>query len=372
MKRSLALAVLAVAGTLTFAVGFDAKPSVRDDEVFLLAAYIARTEHVPAIEAITQAAEIQYGWGGELAARLRSSGDIQTYALLPVWARIGGFEVRPSTQGRSLYVESTRLQLLSLGLFIATAFLLYWALSPLGRGVALAAALLLLIGHPFRRGPTLFDPWVMPLVAASLGSWLRGRHVPAVVLAVAATLVKPNYVFLLPAFALASLVHSGRDEPDAKPSRSAAATYVAGGAAIVVAYIAFAALGVIAIGEYGKGVRQGYSPSVLAYSSVETLSYWYRAGVQQFRRNWPVFPWTIVNAVAVSWLAFSAVRRRIMPRMAMLLAGLAAIPIVANFMVLDSVAAYEDGGHFRWINVSIIGMCAALPLGYRELVRARR
>ena len=37
--------------------------------------------------------------------------------------------------------------------------------------------------------------------------------------------------------------------------------------------------------------------------------------------------------------------------------------------MIASVHDYEDGGHFRWINVSIIGMAIALPLAYREGAR---
>ena len=49
--------------------------------------------------------------------------------------------------------------------------------------------------------------------------------------------------------------------------------------------------------------------------------------------------------------------------------GLLVIPALANFAVIGSIGAYEAGGHFRWINVSILAMAIALPLAYREAVR---
>ena len=45
------------------------------------------------------------------------------------------------------------------------------------------------------------------------------------------------------------------------------------------------------------------------------------------------------------------------------------VPVVADFMVIHTVAAYRAGGHFRWINVSIIAMAIALPVAYREAAR---
>ena len=346
------------------------RPSARDDEVFLQAAYFVRTEGVSPIEGITRAAANQYGWGGDLAHRLRTQGDIQTYALVPVWSRIGGFRASPGADGRALYVDSPRLRAASFACFALAVLVLAWAVLPLGHGIALASALLLALGHPFRLGPTLFDVWVMPLAIASIGLWLRDRHELAATLAVLTILVKPNYAFLLPALGLAALVRP------ASPGRRPLAVYGVALAATVVAYLGLAAAHVIALGQYSSGVRSGYDPRVLAYSAVETVSMRYRAGTQQLRTSWPLFPWTAANVAALLALGFAAVRgaperRRIGAALALLIG----LPIVANFTVLPSVAAYEDGGHFRWINVSIIAMTIALPLGYREvatIVLARR
>jgi hypothetical protein len=344
-----------------------ADPSSRDDEVFLQASYLVRTQHVSPIEGVTRAAGIQYGWGGKLAQRLRSEGDIQTYALIPVWSRIGGFRTGPSPWGRSLYVQSRRISALSQAGFAASALLLLWALLPLGRGVALAAAVLLAVAHPFRHGPALFDPWVMPLAVGALGAWLRDRHRTAAALAVAATLVKPNYVFLLPAFLLASLVAPGPGDVPRGRGRRPAAVYLAAGAGVAVAYALLAAGHVIAAGQYAQGARSGYDPGVLAYSFLETVGFRYRAGTLQLRHHWPVFPWTAVNVAALALAGHRAWRHGRLRRTAALLAGLILVPILADFAVMGSVGAYEDGGHFRWINVSILGTAVALPLAYREV-----
>ena len=358
------LVLVAVCGGLAVAARGQ-RPSARDDEVFLQAAYLMRTEDVSPIESITRAAGNQYGWGGDLARRLRTEGDIQTYALLPVWSRIGGFTATTTDEGR-LHVESPRLQRLSLAFFLLSVLVLHWAVSPLGRGVALAAALLLALGHPFRLGPTLFDPWVMPLAVASLGLWLRDRHRAAIVAVVLAVVVKPNYVFLLPAFGAALLVRPG--DGDAPSSKGAPwpLGYVAAIAGVALLYAGFAVVHVIALGQYTNGVRQGYDPGVLAYSLLETVSYRYRAGTQQLRSGWPLFPWTPCNVALLCGLAAAVRWRRRLRRTAALLVGLVLIPVIANFMVLPSVDAYEDGGHFRWINVAIIAMAVALPLACRE------
>lgn len=342
----------------------DQHPSARDDEVFLQAAYLMRTEDVSPIESVTRAAANQYGWGGDLARRLRTQGDIQTYALLPLWSRIGGFTAT-SEEGR-LYVESPRLQRASLLGFVLSVLVLHWAVLPLGRGIALASALLVALGHPFRLGPTLFDPWVMPLAAASIGFWLRDRHRAAMAAVLLAVIVKPNYVFLLPAFGVAMLVRpSEGDAPSARGPRWGL-SYLAAVAFIVVLYLALGAARVIAVRQYTDGVRAGYDVGVLAYSLLETAGFWYRAGTQQFRTHWPLFAWTPLNLAALGGLAFVVRERRRLRRTGALLAGLILFPILATFAVLPSVAAYEDGGHFRWINVSILGMAVALPLAYRE------
>ena len=342
----------------------DHRPSVRDDEVFLQAAYLMRTEDISPLESITRAAANQYGWGGDLAQRLRTQGDIQTYALLPLWSRIGGFTAT-SEEGR-LYVESSRLQRASLVGFVLSVLVLHWAVLPLGRGVALASALLVALGHPFRLGPTLFDPWVMPLAAASIGFWLRDRHRAATVAVVLAVIVKPNYVFLLPAFGVAMLVSpSDGDAPSTRGPRSGL-WYLGALVFTVLLYLALGVAHVIAVGQYTDGVRAGYDVGVLAYSLLETVGFWYRAGTQQFRTHWPVFAWTPLNLAALAGLAFVVRERGRLRRTGALLAGLILFPILANFTVLPSIAAYEDGGHFRWINVSILGMAVALPLAYRE------
>jgi hypothetical protein len=108
---------------------------------------------------------------------------------------------------------------------------------------------------------------------------------------------------------------------------------------------------------------------MLAYSLLETVGFWYRAGTRQLRDHWPVFPWTALNLAALGLLAHRAATRLRVPRTAALAGGLVLIPAVANFAVIASVHDYEDGGHFRWINVSIIGMAVALPLAYREVAR---
>lgn len=369
----MSLVVLALGCAALAVQARDQRPSSRDDEVFLQAAYLMRTHHLSPIEAITRAAKVQYGWGGALATRLRTQGDIQTYALLPVWSRVGGFSVAEGRGGRALYVESVRLQRASFAFFVVSVFVLYWAAFPLGRGVALVAAVLLLAGHPFRLGPTLFDTWVMPLAIASIGWWVRDRHAWAAAAALVAIIVKPNYVFLLPAFALAALVRPSAGDPPARRLRQPTVLY--GGAILVTLalYLALAAAHVIAVGEYAAAVRRGYDPRVLAYSLLETVSFWYRAGTQQFRGRWPLYPWTLVNLVAlIGFVAASWTGR--MQRTAALVVALVVLPALANFAWMLSVAAYEDGGHFRWINVSIIAMAVALPLAYREtgrLVRAR-
>jgi hypothetical protein len=144
--------------------------------------------------------------------------------------------------------------------------------------------------------------------------------------------------------------------------------------AVGLAYLVLAAAHVIAAGQYASGVRSGWDPGVLAYSLLETLGFWYRAGTQQLRRHWPVYPWAFVNLAALAamgWAALSPARR--LPRTTALLGALVLIPVVADFTVMPSVFAYEDGGHFRWVNVSIIGMAIALPLAYREwALRLRR
>jgi len=347
----------------------DGAPSPRDDEVFLQTAYLVRTEGVSVIEGVTRAAGHQYGWHGAIADRLRSEGDIQTYALIPLWARIGGFEVAPSPWGRELYVTSGRLSILSQLGFLLSMALLYWALLPLGRGVALAAAVLYGLGHPFRHGPALFDPWVMPAVTASIGAFLRDRHLLAAALAVGAVLVKPNYLFLLPAFLLAARVVPGPDEPDATVGWRPAGIHLGATLGVIGAYLVLGWLDVIHLGGYAEGVRSGYDPGVLAYSLVETVSYTYRAGTQQLRTSWPLFPWTLLNAGALVLLGVRTWKRRLLPRTGVLLAGLFVIPIVMNVAVIASIEAYEDGGHYRWINVAVIGTVIALVLGYREAWR---
>src|SRR5439155_25145052 len=137
---------------------------------------------------------------------------------------------------------------------------------PLGEGVAVAAALLVALGHPFRHGPTLFDPWVMPLVAAAIGCWLRDRHRLAAALTVAAVMVKPNYLFLLPAFLLASLVAPGAGDAPGSTGRRPATVHAVALVGVVVAYLVLAAGHVIAVGQYANGVRSGWDPGVLAYS----------------------------------------------------------------------------------------------------------
>jgi hypothetical protein len=341
------------------------RPSERDDEVFLQAAYLVRTEGVSPIEGITRAAANQYGWGGDLAHRLRTQGDIQTYALIPVWSRIGGFHARDGSEGRPLYVDSARLRHASFAFFVLAVFAMAWAVLPLGRGTALAAALLLAFTHPFRLGPTLFDVWVMPFAIAAVGCWLRGRHELVIAASLVAILVKPNYVFLLPALGLASLVAASRED-----RRRLVLSYGGALAFVGAAYLALAAAHVIALGQYTSGVRSGYDLRVLAYSALETLSLRYRAGTQQLRSSWPVFPWTFVNLVALLALGAAARRTASSLRTAVGLGLLIAVPLLANFTVLPSVAAYEDGGHFRWVNVSILAITVALPLGYRELAAA--
>ncbi|MCA1841592.1 MAG: hypothetical protein LC792_00105 [Actinobacteria bacterium] len=351
----------------------DSKPSVRDDEVFLQAAYLMRTQHVRTIEGVVRAAENQYGWGGSLIRRAREQGDIQTYALLPLWSRVSDFRVSPSPWGRPLYVESHTLSRLSKWAFLLSVVALWWAVLPLGEGVAVAAALLVALGHPFRHGPALFDPWVMPLVALAIGFWLRDRHRVAAALTVAAVMVKPNYVFLLPAFLLASLVAPGRGDPPGSTGRRPVTVHAVALVVVGIAYLALAAGHVIAVGQYANGVRSGYDPGVLAYSLLETLGFWYRAGTQQLRRHWPVYPWAFVNLAALAAMGRAALsRHRRLPRTAALLGGMILIPALANFMVMPSVFAYEDGGHFRWINVSIVGMAVVLPLAYRELAMRLR
>jgi hypothetical protein len=241
--------------------------------------------------------------------------------------------------------------------------------APLGRGVALAAALLLAVGHPFREGPALFDPWVMPAAVGSIGLWLRDRHLLAAVTAGAVIMVKPNYLFLLPAFMLATLVRPGRGDRPGRTGLAPAAVHAVAIGAVIAAYLLLGAFDVIYLGGYNEGVRSGYDPGVLAYSLLETAGFTYRAGTRQLRDHWPIFPWTVVNLAALAVLGREAVRRVRIPRTAALVAGLIVIPIVANFAVIESVNAYEDGGHFRWINVSILGMAIALPLAYREVAR---
>ena len=346
-----------------------ARPSARDDEVFLQAAYLVRTQHIRTIEAVTRAANIQYGWGGQLAQRLRSQGDIQTYALIPVWSRIGGFRTGPSPWQRSLYVESWRISAATQVAFALSVLLLFWALLPLGSVLALVAALLLTFGHPFRHGPALFDPWVMPVAVASIGFWLRDRHRLAAGLAVAAIMVKPNYLFLLPVFMLASLVRPGPGDLQGSAGMRPAAVHLSATAAVVLAYVVLAAGHVIALGQYTAGVRSGYDPGVLAYSVLETVGYRYRAGTLQLRHHWPVYPWTAVNLGLLILLVHQAWKRARLRRTTVLVVGLLVIPALANFAVIGSIGAYEAGGHFRWINVSILAMAIALPLAYREAVR---
>jgi hypothetical protein len=373
-RALLPIAILLVACALVTAWRGDGKPSERDDAVFIQAAYLQHTEGVSTIESITRAAENQFGWTGEIAERLREEGDIQTYGLIPLWSRIGDFETGPSPWGRELYVESPRISRLSQLLFLASVFLMYWAVAPLGRGVALAAALLLAFGHPFREGPALFDPWVMPGAIGSIGLWLRDRHAAAAVVASAVVMIKPNYLFLLPAFMFAALVAPGRGDPAGRRGLRIAAIPAIAAGAVVVTYLVLGALDVIYLGGYNEGVRAGYDPAVLLYSLVETVGFTYRAGTRQLRDHWPVFPWTFLNLGALALLGHRVVTRVRVPRTGALLAGLVAIPIVANFAVIASVHDYEDGGHFRWINVSILGMAIALPLAYREVARvvARR
>jgi len=346
------------------------RPSPRDDEVFLEASYLVRTQHLRTLDAVARGAEDQYCWGRDLIKRARTQGDIQTYVLVPLWTRIGGFRTGPSPWGRPFYVESQRISALSQVWFIIAVLALLWAVLPLGVGVASAAALLLALGHPFRHGPALFDPWVMPLVAAAVGCWLRDRHAPAAALAVLATLIKPNYLFLLPAFLLASMVRPGLGDLPAREGRTPAALYGAATGGVVVAYLVLAATHLIAVKEYGHGVISGYNPAVLAYSLVETVSFRYRAGTLQLRHHWPLYPWMAINLGMLSVLVTQAKRRVRIPRTVALLAGLVLIPVAANFTVMASVADYENGGHFRWINVAIIAMTVALPLAYREAARA--
>ena len=90
----------------------------------------------------------------------------------------------------------------------------------------------------------------------------------------------------------------------------------------------------------------------------------------QLRHHWPLYPWTAINLGMLSVLVTQAKRRVRIPRTVALLAGLVLIPVAANFTVMASVADYENGGHFRWINVAIIAMTVALPLAYREAARA--
>jgi len=362
------IVLLLVSGALVIGRG-EGRPSPRDDAVFLQAAYLLRTEDVSTIEAVTRAAENQFGWGGELSQRLRSEGDIQTYALVPVWSRIGGFQTGESPWGRPLYVESDRISRLSQLAFVAAVFLLYWAALPLGRGVALAAAVLLALGHPFRHGPAVFDPWVMPGVAAAIGWWLRDRHVPAAVAAAAVVMIKPNYLFLLPAFFLASLVRPATGDPRGRRGLAPAAVHAVAAGVVVGTYLVLNTLDVIWVDGYAEGVRSGYDPAVLAYSLLETLGFTYRAGTQQLRDSWPLFPWTALNGAALAVLGHRALGHRRLTRTTALVGGLVLIPVLANFAVIGSVDAYEDGGHFRWINVSIMGMALALPLAYREVAR---
>ena len=346
------------------------RPSPRDDEVFLEASYLVRTQHLGTLDAVLRGAQDQYGWGGGLIERARTQGDIQTYALIPIWSRVGGFRTGRSPWGRPLYVESRRISLLSQLWFVVAVLILLWAVLPLGRGVAAAAALLLALGHPFRQGPALFDPWVMPLVTAAIGCWLRDRHRPAAGLAALATLIKPNYVFLLPAFLIASMVRPGLGDPTAREGRRPAALYGATSGAVIAVYLVLAAFHVIALKEYGHGVTSGYSPAVLAYSLVETVSFRYRAGTLQLRHHWPLYPWTAINVGVLAGFAAQAKRRVRLPRTAALLGALLIIPVVANFTVMASVGDYENGGHFRWINVAIIATAIALPLAYREAAQA--
>jgi hypothetical protein len=371
-RRLAPVIVLLVVCALLASARGDGRPSRRDDEVFLQAAYLMRTEHVTAMNAVATAAERQYGWSGDVIDNVRTKGDIQTYFLLHLWRHASDFRTGQSPWGRPLYVESDSLSRLSQLWFFASVFLLYWALLPLGRGVALASAVLLAIGHPFRYGPALFDTWVMPAAVASIGCWLRDRHLAAAGLAVAATMIKPNYAFLLGAFLLASLIRPGREDASGRAGPVPAAVYAVAGALLVAAYIALGAVDVINWGSYGNGVRAGYNPTVLAYSLLETFAFTYRAGTQQLRDHWPVFPWTVANIVALGVLARQAWNHRGLPRTTVLVVSLIVIPAIANFTVIDSVRAYEDGGHFRWINVSIIGMAIALPLAWREVARRVR
>jgi hypothetical protein len=369
-RRVAPVVVLVLAcGLLMASRGNDGRPSPRDDEVFLQAAYLMRTKHVTRIEAVTEAAGIQFGWTGDIAKRLRTEGDIQTYFLLEGWRHASDFRVKPSPYGRPLYVESGAISRLTQLWFVLSVFLLYWAVVPLGRGVALASALLYCFGHPFRHGPALFDPWMMPAAVAAIGCWLRDRHRTAAALAFAAVIIKPNYLFLLPAFCLASLVRPGTGDPDGTTGVGPAAVHAVTTGVVIAVYLALAAAHVIYLKGYAEGVRSGYDPGLLAYSLVETLSFRYRAGTLQLRHHWPIYPWTLLNLAALGVLAERAVRRIRLPRTAALLGGLILIPAIANFTVIASIHDYENGGHFRWINVSIIGMAIALPVAYREVAR---
>ena len=371
VRRIAPLIVLLVASAALVLGRGAGRPAKGDEEVFVQAAYLMRTEHLDANHAVAKAARNEYAWvTPEVAARVRSKGDIQTYALLHVWRHARDFHRTPSPWGSRLYVASRSLSQLSELWFLATVFALYWAALPLGRGVALASALLLALGHPFRHGPLLFDPWVMPGAVAAIGLWLRDRHLAASAVAVAVTLVKPNYVFLLPAFLLAALVRPGRGDREGRTSGTAITAPIAGGALVVVAYLALAASHVIWLRGYEEGVRAGYNPAVLAYSLLETISFTYRASSSGLRSHWPVYPWTFLSLGTLALLAQRVVTRARLPRTAVLLATLVIVPVVADFMVIHTVAAYRAGGHFRWINVSIIAMAIALPVAYREAARA--
>ena len=370
VRRMAPLIVLLVASAALVLSRGAGRPAKGDEEVFVQAAYLMRTEHLDANHAVAKAAQNEYAWvTPEVAARVRSKGDIQTYALLHLWRHAHDFHRAPSPWGSRLYAESRTLSQLSELWFLATVFVLYWAVLPLGRGVALASALLLALGHPFRHGPLLFDPWVMPGAVAAIGLWLRDRHVAASAVAVAITLVKPNYVFLLPAFLLAALVRPGHGDPEGRTAGAAVIAPVAGGALVVASYLVLAASHVIWLGGYEEGVRAGYNPAVLAYSLLETSSFTYRATSSGLRSHWPVYPWTFFSLATLAVFARRVVNRARLPRTAVLLAALVVVPVVADFMVIHTVAAYRAGGHFRWINVSIIAMAIALPVAYREAAR---
>src|SRR5438105_4112617 len=120
-RRLVPLVVLvAVACALLLSRG-SGRPAKGDEEVFVQAAYLMKAQHLGATQAVAKAAQNEYAWvTPEVAQRVRSKGDIQTYALLQVWRYAPDFRVGPSPWGGHLYVESRSISTLGFLAFLAT------------------------------------------------------------------------------------------------------------------------------------------------------------------------------------------------------------------------------------------------------------